>query len=319
MVHSIRVSDRRMGPIALLLVGAALVGPASCHREHADTARPDLALANDKTPFSLEAATFEDEGTRQRLIALESCAREAANGGGHAIPWTLAGNFVEERWCNGRGAGEDCLGREYVRDQHGIELSTLHIGDGKGGYRGSYFGLKLRAAWVPPATGWGATFSFSEKGKDIVDASFGLTFARYTAEEGRPADTLTLANGYGYTIFEETKALATSTQPLGTDVARYIASADALREAGTALLAKARSEVEDLLSTHSAKVRAYAPHTDHGRPPPYELRDATPAEEAAELAKATRYFDTKDALLRANYNEMYAALLQAFPVDRCWK
>ena len=55
-----------------------------------------------------------------------------------------------------------------------------------------------------------------------------------------------------------------------------------------------------------------------GIEPPCTPRSLTPDEEAAELARAAAHFDAQQALLRENYREMYAALMQAFPLDRCW-
>lgn len=321
LVRLPRVSGRHVGLIAVLLIGAAFVAYGSCRPEPSSPRSRNLALADDKTPFALEKVAFEDEATRRRLIALETCAREIADGGMRGIPWILTGNWVEERWCGEKAAVDDCFVGDYARffrAQHEITISTVHSGDGDSGYRAPYFGLRFSADWVPPATGWGASFYFSEGGKDIVAENFELRFERFTAEKGPPADTLTLGDGYRYEILTEEPALAVPTLPLRADLARYVASADALREAGAALLAKARADVVELLSGQKLKVRVHASYAEDGAPPMYTLRDPTPAEAALELAKAKSHFDAEDALLSAYYREMYAALLQAFPMDRCW-
>jgi hypothetical protein len=304
-------------PIAGLLSGAALLAYL-CMRDGGGAKKEpryigDLAKAEDGTPFTLEKVPFEDEETRTELIALETCARGLVKDGDHTVPWLNHGNFFVEEWCGGSGAAVDCLTHDDARDQFARRVSTLRFGNG-----GPYFGVLFGAHWVPPA-GWAASLSFSEKGKDIIGKGFGVTFSRYTGPNGPPEDELELGNSYSYTIYEERKFLARGTQPLRAEMTRFITSADALREAGSAQLAKARAEVLELLTTHAVKVREYEPDPSNGTAPDFKLRDATPAEEAGQVHKAKQHFDRQDALLAANYQEMYAAILKAFPVDRCWK
>jgi hypothetical protein len=74
-----------------------------------------------------------------------------------------------------------------------------------------------------------------------------------------------------------------------------------------------------MFANHKAKVQVKGPYLANGVPPEITLRDPTPAEEAAEKAKGTAHFDTKEALLRDHYQEFYALILRACPLDRCWK
>jgi hypothetical protein len=167
---------------------------------------------------------------------------------------------------------------------------------------------------------------FSENGKGIEGDGFGLVFSLYRASIGpfaadwHPVDSLWLGRPYEYGVFENMKPPYVSpTEPLRDELARFIRSAESMRDAGVALLEKTRSDTAHFLSSHAAKVGVYGPSKGGGIPPALTLRDATPAEEAAELAKANAHFDHDAALLRDHYQEMYAALLRAFPVDRCLK
>ncbi len=307
-----------------LTMGLALVACSSCRRQDSESPHFDLALADDKSPFAPEKVTFDDTVTKPRLLALAACAEATVGGGGHATPWISQGNFVQKSWCAGQGARERCViaeASEDDRDQHAVELSTLHYGDAS-----PYFGINLSALWVPPSDGWSASFSFSENGKGVEGEGFGLVFSLYRASSGRfaadraPVDSLRLGRPYEYVVFENAKPpYVAPTVPLRDDLARFVQSAESMRDAGSALLEKTRSDTARFLASHAAKVRVDGPYRGGGIPPAFTLRDATPAEEAAELAKANAHFDHDEALLRDHYREMYAALLKAFPVDRCMK
>jgi hypothetical protein len=67
----VSVFERKMGRVVVLLAGVALFACPSCHRGGPDPASRNLALADDKTPFTLEKATFENEATRQRQAGPE--------------------------------------------------------------------------------------------------------------------------------------------------------------------------------------------------------------------------------------------------------
>ncbi len=61
----------------------------------------------------------------------------------------------------------------------------------------------------------------------------------------------------------------------------------------------------------------YGEAPKNGIPPQCTPRPLTSAEQTAELERARIYFSAQQSLLAANYQEMYATLLQAFPFDRC--
>jgi hypothetical protein len=307
-----------------LTMGLALVACSSCRRQESGSPQFDVALADDRSPFALEKVTFEDTVTKARLIALAACARSTVGAGGRETPWIRLGNSVQKSWCTGKGARERCViaeASEDDRDQHAVELSTLHYGDAS-----PYFGIRLGARWVPPSDGWSASFSFSEKGKGIEGEGFAMVFSLYRASRGpfaadhHPVESLGLGRPYEYGVFENVKPpYVAPIAPLRDDLARFVESAESMRDAGLALLEKTRSDTARFLASHAAKVRVDGPYRGGGIPPAFTLRDATPAEEAAELAKANAHFDHGEALLRDHYRDMYAALLEAFPVDRCVK
>ncbi len=302
----------------------ALVACSSCRRQDSASPHFDVALADDKSPFALEKVTFEDTVTKPRLTSLAACAEATVVGRRRETPWVSLGNFVQKSWCAGQGASEGCVlaeASEDDRDQHAVQLSTLHYGDAS-----PYFGIHLSALWVPPSEGWGASFSFSENGKGIEGEGFGLVFSLYRASSGRfaadraPVESLRLGRPLEYGVFEDVKPpYVAPSIPLRDDLARFIQSAESMRDTGLALLEKTRSDTAQLLASHAAKVRVYGPYRGGGIPPVFTLRDATPAEEASELGKANAHFDHDEALLRDHYRDMYTALLKAFPVDRCMK
>ena len=101
-------------------------------------------------------------------------------------------------------------------------------------------------------------------------------------------------------------------------LALYLVSPEALRDAGQAQIQALAARVDEALRTHQVTACDRGPYEGNGIEPPCTPRPLTPEEEAAELARAAAYFDEQQRLLRENYREMYAVLMQAFPLDRCW-
>jgi len=76
--------------------------------------------------------------------------------------------------------------------------------------------------------------------------------------------------------------------------------------------------IGNFYSTHQVTACDRGPYEGKGIEPPCTPCPLTPEEEAAELARAAAHFAEQQRLLRENYREMYVALMQAFPLDRCW-
>ena len=264
----------------------------------------------------LNGLAFSSADLERRITELDRCISDLAGAGWTHVPYKQIGNFYEASWCRGAGARQNCAFAESSadnRDQHAIALYTLF-------YPREFpqvFGLGLNVRWVPSAQGWGAGFYFSEDGKTIVGEGFGLDFFFYAAPTGKPKSTLHLGSGYGYAI-RETKVQHTSGLPLREDLAQYLKSPEAMRDRGLMMLEALQAKVESTLQSHQASTCDYGPVRGN-LPPICTPRPLTRAEEDQALAEAQASLGSQRQLLQDNYQELYATLLKAFPLDRCWK
>jgi hypothetical protein len=259
---------------------------------------------------------FSSADLERRMTELDRCIRDMAGAGWTHVPHKQIGNFYEASWCRGAGARQNCVIAESSadnRDQHTITLYTLF-------YPREFpqvFGLGLNVRWVPLAQGWGASFYFSEDGKTIVGEGFGLDFFFYAASTGKPKSTLHLGSGYEYDI-HETKVRHNSGLPLREDLAQYLKSPEAMRDRGLTMLQALQTEVKGTLQSHQASTCDHGP-VQGNLPPICTPRPLTRAEEDQSLAEAQASLSGQRQLLQDNYQELYATLLRAFPLDRCWK
>lgn len=266
---------------------------------------------------SLDELRFDDPETGRRFRALDACIREITADGWRTTGHRLIGNFYSSRWCRGDGARDDCQitsATQYNRDQHVIELETFF-------YPTSYpqvFGLKLSALWVPEQDGWGAHFHFSEGGQDFYGEGVGIGFSHYETGSREPAASVSVIGPLAYTLFETGVALPPEGLSTREELAPYLVSPEALRDEGLAQIRALATRVDEALRTHQVTACDRGPYQGKGIEPPCTPRPLTPEEEAVELARVAAYFDEQQRLLHENYREMYAALMQAFPLDRCW-
>jgi hypothetical protein len=292
----------------------AASAPAASAKPVASSAKP----GPDDGPLWIARLPYENPETRQRIVDLATCIDGLREPDQHWGLWKPEGQSLMGRWCSGKGARSNCMTDDNARDQHAITLFTLHWTE-----RDIYYGVGLNAAWVPPA-GWAARFSLDDGGKTLVGDSFGLAFWREPAPPkdygaANTVEPLYFGDSYGYKVFGQEKYLGGLGEAPRVAAARYLGSAEALRKGGLDLLARARAGLLELFARHEPKVGVEGPYLGHGVPPEITYRDATAAEEASEKAKAMAHFDAQEALLRDHYQEMYAALVRAFPVDRCWR
>jgi hypothetical protein len=265
----------------------------------------------------LDDLRFDDPEIERRFRALDVCIREITADGWRTTGYKLIGNFYSSRWCQGDGARDDCQiasSTQYNRDQHVIELETFF-------YPSSYpqvFGLKLAALWVPEQDGWGAHFHFSEGGRNFYGEGVGISFSQYEAGSREPVATVSVIGPLTYGLFETGVTLPPEALSAREELALYLVSPEALRDEGLAQIQALAARVDETIRTHQVTACDRGPYEGNGIQPPCTPRPLTPEEESAELARATAYFDEQQRLLRENYREMYAALMQAFPLDRCW-
>jgi hypothetical protein len=269
------------------------------------------------TLVSLDELRFDDAEIERRFRALDRYIREITADGWRTTGYKLIGNFYSSRWCRGDGARDDCQiasSTQHNRDQHVIELETFF-------YPSSYpqvFGLKLAALWVPEQDGWGAHFHFSEGGRSFYGEGVGIGFSHYEAGSREPVVSVSVIGPLIYQLFETSVALPPEDLSAREELALYLVSPEALRDEGLAQIQAMATRVDETIRTHQVTACDRGPYEGNGIQPPCTPRPLTPEEEAAELARATTYFDEQQCLLRENYREMYAALMQAFPLDQCW-
>lgn len=106
--------------------------------------------------------------------------------------------------------------------------------------------------------------------------------------------------------------------PPVNELADYIESADSMRNRGVARLDALQQKAVSTIISHQVLHCDYGSQTTSDVPPPCNPRPLTYVEETQALAEADAYFSEQKQLLADNYQEMYAALLKAFPLDRCW-
>jgi hypothetical protein len=277
----------------------------------ASTATPLPAIDSAQLRFTVPE-------TGERFRALEACLREVAVGAGwRTRSYQTLGNSIQARWCRGADARSDCQlasGNENRRDQQALQLETFFYAD----EYPQVFGLHFSGLWVPEREGWGVSFYLSEGGKSIMGEGTGLIFRQYRAGEEQPVAEVSTLGGLSYRLFQ-TELVVTDPSAASprAELAQALASPEALRDQALALYRALQEKVATALRNGEVVACDYDETQNNGIPPQCTPRPLTAAEQAAELERARTYFSTQQNLLAANYQEMYATLLKAFPFDRC--
>ena len=276
---------------------------------------PGLAATPSPLPVpGPDELRFKDPETGRRFNELNTAINSFVDKNWGMTPYQLSGNFYEAAWCS--GAEANCQRTDAIferRDQHLLELYTLF-------YDADFpevFGLGFHAAWVPTTTGWGASFGFSEGGDSIVADGWQVIFQQYLSPAGAPDATLSLGQGDSYKIYETTIQYI-SGKSVRDDLAPYLAGPDAMREQGLKNLRAFAEQVRNEISTNQVLACDLEPYQGNGIPPACKPRSMTAAEKISELARAEADFAVREQLLSDHYQEMYAAWMQAFPVERFW-
>jgi hypothetical protein len=271
--------------------------------------------------MDLEGLVFEDPTDGERLMQLDRCVKGLASANDWKfIPYTQMGNGLRAYWCGGRGARSDCIisGSDVdPRDQRVVTLWTLF-------YPQQFprvFSMGISALNNPPGEGWSAFFVYSEHGKNITGEGLHLKFYHYPAADKPPDAHVFLDLPYTYStyILRDPLTLLTPELPLSQELPRFTASPEALRDHGLEILDQAAQQGEYAILSHT--------HTacEHLEPPfPSVLPPCTPRppsalEESEMIAKLQAEFAAQQQALRENYAEMYTALMQVLPLDRCWQ
>ena len=297
-----------------LVCSLLLFGLVACQSISAPTSEPTSLPV-----VGVNDLQFTDAETGRRFRTLDQCIKRLVDDSWRATAYHLAGNFYTARWCRGAGARLDCEiagSTQDERDQRVIELYTLF-------YPKEYpqvFGLGFHSLWVPPVTGWGASFDFAEQGASVVGEGWQVSFREYLTPTGEAAATVSLGQGIGYRMSGPQPAMVelASDLPERADLALYLAGPEAMRDRALLQKQALADKVTTAITTHQITTCDQGPYLGKGLPPDCPPRPLTSDEEAAELAHAHAYFAEQAQLLRDHYQAMYAAWLAAFPLDQCW-
>ena len=250
------------------------------------------------------------------LKRLDRCVTEHAAAWARHSPYQRGGNFITAKWCTGGGARDDCLiaeGSAWRRDQRVIELSTLFYPSAPR----DAFGLGISALYTPPGTAWGASVSFWEGGKGIIGDGLHLTVRRYQEGQRDPDLTLTLGPRMSYQVHQTLIEWSTGLSPL-EELPHYLASPEALRDRGRALVQGLRLRVLTAINDKQVEGCDYGEYHNDGVPPEEIPRPLTDEEEAAALSDAEAHFTARLDALDHEHEAMYQALMDTFPFKLCW-
>jgi hypothetical protein len=259
---------------------------------------------------------FKDTETKLHFESLNRCINNFIDVRWKAIPYHLYGNFCQASWCQGSGAKSDCRIAESTidnRDQHVLSLNTLTYPQ----EFPAVFGLGFEALRVPPGTGWGVHFSFSENGGSVVGDHWGVRFDKYNTLTDQSESTVILWSYDEYKI-QDTRVQYSFNLPLRDDLALYLKSPEAMRTRRLEQIRALAQKVKTTIETHQAKTCDLGPYQNDGIPPECTPRLLTPEEETEELVKAEKIFSDQEQILNENYQELYAAWMNAFPMDQFW-
>jgi len=260
---------------------------------------------------------FTNPKTGERFRALDACIRGFTTQGWTATGYQLIGNFYEAHWCQGSGARQDCQiasSTENNPNQLVIDLATFF-------YPTQYpqvFGLSLAALWVPKEAGWGVSFYFNEDGGDIQGNGASIGFSQYQSGITEPIAKVSVIGPLMYSLLE-TSVTAPDTSGLSgrEKLALALNSPEAMRDAALEAYQSLAAEVDADLRSGKITTCERGEYQNNGIQPACTPRPLTLAEQASELERATVYFANQQKLLDEHYQEMYAALFQAFPFHQC--
>lgn len=306
----------RQTRLPLILFGLLLLGLA-CRFFAPATPMPTAT-----PPLGIDELVFDEAETGQRFRALDACLRAVTAEGWRSLGYRRFPNSYQALWCRGAGARQDCgiaSGTAHNRDQQVLSLQTYHYSFPE------VFGLGIGSLLVPAADGWGVSFSFSEGTGKLYGDAISFSLFRYEQGEYEPADTVFVIGPFPYQSFQvdlvEREIVGPEILELSAreKLAMVLSSPEAMREMSAQYYQSLAEEVNTSLRSPDFLACDRAEYKGDGIPPACLPRPLTEAERSAELTRAAAYFANQDALLRENYQEMYAAFLESFPFERCWQ
>jgi hypothetical protein len=278
----------------------------------------EAASSTPQIPVTVDELRFSNVETGHRFHLLDDfIGRTAAQW--KTTGYQLIGNYYESRWCNGVGSRSDCQITDANidnRDQHVITLNTFF-------YPQNYpevFGLGLQALSTPQKSGWGTNFYYAEDGKTIVGEGWGVTFRQYLSENGPVDQVVDIGWTYTYTIKgpHETVFEPKADLPLRQDLEEYIKGPEEMRQQALQQLHALAAKVDEALKAHQVQGCDLGPYLGKGIPPTCTLRPLTSEEETQEIDRAVEYFSTQELLIGDDFQQMYTAWMETFPLDQYW-
>lgn len=302
--------------VALILFGLLFLGLAC--RFFA----PPVPLPAATPTVSVDELIFSESQIGQRFRAFDACLRAVTAEGWHSMGYRRFPNSYRALWCRGAGARQDCqiTGSESNnRDQHVLHLQTYHYSFPE------VFGLGIGSLLVPKADGWGVRFGFAEGAGRLGGEGVSLEFARYEEGMHEPIDTVVIIGPFPYQSFQadlvEREIVGPEILSLSAreKLALVLSSPEAMREMSARYHQSLAGKVEASLRDPGFLACDRAEYKGDGIEPACLPRPVTESERSAELTLAADYFARQETLLREHALEMYAALLEAFPFERCWQ
>lgn len=310
--------------MALVLFGACLA--VSCSSSHPGSNPAGVPVSADKT-IDVAALAFDTPELKDHFQLFDRTARElaAAEKGWKHREYTLGGNFVSAVWVLGEGYDDECRSSRDPQHQVGtrkVEVDTIVVGD-----KAKSAAITLERVDASPQE-WSVFCHYREATEQgVTGAGWGAVLFKWDAQKQksyapfRPHEQTTvklhLGPSYRYQV-ENTPVEVFSELPQERDFLRYLASPESLRDAYLQANDKLLKKIEETISSHKADKRIFGEYKGDGKPPPTSVKPLTPAEEAAELAKASKHFAELDKIMIDEHVAIHAALRKAFPFEKCW-
>ncbi len=282
---------------------ACVVAPQLAHSDPRDYVGKDAQV-------SLQTLQFQELAVETRFKSLQRCFVKRTKGWEH-FPLRKVGNFIYEDWCRGERTALGCSGGGF-RERAGSQwfsVSTVH-------YPREWpkvFGLNVSAGSLP-AKGWGASFSWHEKGRSVMGKGLHVSFAHRAP--GTTVQRVHLGHTYTFEIHEaKIELLAPGGQH--KEFERLRASPESLRKTGVERLDALLAKVEGEIRAGTVQKCVYGPYQGGGIPPACTLTALDSLEQREALTKARQKIMAERKLLETHYRTFHALLMTLIPA-KCW-
>lgn len=274
---------------------------------------------------NIDLLTFDPPELQDHFRCLDTAARGFVDQGFVVRPYQQGGNFVKSIWAKGIGFTEPSIlggSRESLTRIHRISINAVVVPFP----RAKAAGLDVEVVTSDPQD-WSVSF-WHRKGtrQQVAGSGWGITLYRWNPDRFESVKPFR-----PFEEFKERLLLPVSGYDSGTielqirserhtedGMVEHLRSAEALRDATLADLARLEAKVVSVIRDHKAEKKVQGEYSGRGVPPPFHWEPLTREEETLELAKANEFFAAQTKLVREQYEAMYAALRSSFPFERVW-